>query len=268
MAHAEMKVGQNPTTLATGALLQTESTDSSSVFVRKSTAQVGINTLNPQNRLEVTSGIDGSSGLRLTNLTSSSATATGAAIGVSATGDVVRVATTTGGGICGDVKFGLQSADHSGWFLMNGSSWGSLTGNQSSCASSLGISASRPNAANRVLMQTGSVNTTGGSNSVTLTQANLPDITFPTATTSSYAHSHSPLAPPNDENSCASQGFPRDDIHIGFRTTDREGSWRTSTMISTDTHNHTVTVSSGGSGTAITTTPAYLSMNAFVYLGQ
>jgi len=270
-ATAQVKIGANPTQIVPGAELQINGDSSTSTpasLIVNGTGNVGIGTANPQNRVEITSSAAGTSGLRFTNLTSASTIATGAAIGVNATGDVVRVAATAGGSICGDVKFGLQSADHSGWFLMNGSSWGTLIGSQTSCASSLGISTSRPNAANRVLMQTGSVNTTGGSNSVTLAQANLPNINFPAATTSSYTHSHSPLAPDYDCCGPDSQGYAANNNHQGFRTTDRGGGWRTSNMISSNTHNHTVTVSSGGSNTAITTTPAYLSMNAFVYLGN
>jgi len=137
LAHAEMKIGQNPTTLEPGALLQTQSDDNSSVFVRKTTAQVGINTTDPKNRLEVTSGATGSSGLRLTNLPSASTLAT------DANGDVIST-TVTATCTCGDIKQGLQTADHGSWYKMDGRS--SVPINSCSVAS-------MPNATGAVLVQ-------------------------------------------------------------------------------------------------------------------
>ncbi len=54
-------------------------------------AQVGINTNNPQNTLEINSGIDGESGLRFSQLTSSTDIKSGQSIGVDENGDVVNV---------------------------------------------------------------------------------------------------------------------------------------------------------------------------------
>ena len=41
------------------------------------------------------------------------------------------------------------------------------------------------------------------------------------------SHTHGALAPINDVNNPASQGYPANDVHRGFRTTDRLGSTRT-----------------------------------------
>jgi hypothetical protein len=71
-AMAQLKVGSNPTTLATDANLQVEANDGKQVVVSKSTAQVGIGTSGPANSLEVNSGTASTSGVRMTQLPSAS----------------------------------------------------------------------------------------------------------------------------------------------------------------------------------------------------
>ena len=58
--------------------------------------------------------------------------------------------------IIGDVKTGIQTADHNGWIRLNGRLKTSLTSSQQTQANSLGIGTNLPNADNSVLMQTSS----------------------------------------------------------------------------------------------------------------
>ena len=114
VGHAQMKVGSNPTTLASDTNLQVEASDGKQVVVRKSTAQVGIGTSSPANNLEVNSGSSNASGVRLTQLPSANL------LGTNASGDIVKI-TSTSACTCGDIKASVASANHGDWQLMNGS---------------------------------------------------------------------------------------------------------------------------------------------------
>jgi hypothetical protein len=157
------------------------------------------------------------------------------------------------------VKTGIQIADHNGWIKLDGRLKSSLSATQQAQATTLGIGANLPNANNAFLVQNGTtLGSVSGSNSKTILQANLPNINFPTATTSTNGdHSHSFTRPQGDQNYSNGSG----------------SAWWGSTWGSTNwtstagAHSHTVTVSSGGSGTALDITPQSLSVNTFIYLG-
>jgi hypothetical protein len=160
----------------------------------------------------------------------------------------------------GDVKTGFQAADHNGWIKLDGRLKSSLTSTQQAQATALGIGTNLPNATNSFLVQNGTtIGSVTSSNSKTISQANLPNINFPTATTSYNGdHSHSFTRPNGDQN-----------YNNGSGNTWWGGSWGSSVTTSTNGgHTHTVTVSSGGSGTALDITPQSLSVNTFIYLGN
>lgn len=159
----------------------------------------------------------------------------------------------------GDIKTGIQTTDHNGWIKLDGRLKSSLTSTQQTRATNLGIGTNLPNATNSVLMQNG--NTLGavsGSNSKTISQANLPNINFPTATTTYNGdHSHTFTRPIGDQNFSNGSG----NTWWGF------SSGATIWTSTAGAHTHNVTVSSGGSGTALDVTPQSLSINMFIYLG-
>ena len=203
----------------------------------------------------------------------------------------------------GDIKQGFQPTDHNGWYLLDGRAINTLPANAQVNALDLGFAGNIPDATNRVLANMGALGATGGSNAVAITQANLPNVTMMGTANSagSHAHSVSPIiantnsggthnhpfhTADNDLNYEASQGYPALDNHDAFRTTDRrqrtedngtiqDGGAHTHivTVPSHNTngggnHTHSVTVSTGGSDTPLDTTPAYLSTNVFIYLGE
>jgi hypothetical protein len=96
----------------------------------------------------------------------------------------------------GDIKQGIQSSDHNGWIKLDGRALASLTTEQQSRATALGLIGNLPNANNAYLSQNG--NTLGsisGSNALTLDRNNLPNITLSGTTTytpagSVSSHSH------------------------------------------------------------------------------
>jgi hypothetical protein len=91
----------------------------------------------------------------------------------------------------GDVKSGVQTADHAGWVLLDGRAISTLSTAQQAIASSLGFTGNLPNANNAYLVQNGSsMGTVSGSNTTTLTQANLPNVSFSGNAASSGVHNH------------------------------------------------------------------------------
>jgi hypothetical protein len=91
----------------------------------------------------------------------------------------------------GDIKSGIQVSDHSGWVLLDGRSFSTLSASQQTVAATLGLTGNIPNATNAFLVQDsqvlGSVN---GDNTVTINQANLPNVTFTGTAASAGSHDH------------------------------------------------------------------------------
>ena len=91
----------------------------------------------------------------------------------------------------GDVKSGIHTLDHEGWVLLDGRATSSLSATQQAVASSLGFTGNLPNASNAYMVQNGAtLGAVTGANTVTLTQANLPNVNFTGAATSSGDHTH------------------------------------------------------------------------------
>ena len=91
----------------------------------------------------------------------------------------------------GDVKSGIQTIDHSGWILLDGRAINTLTATQQAAAASLGLAGNIPNATNSYLVQNGGVmGAVTGSNTITLTQGNLPNVNFTGNTSNAGTHSH------------------------------------------------------------------------------
>lgn len=91
----------------------------------------------------------------------------------------------------GDIKSGIQTADHSGWILLDGRALSTLNANQQAAAATLGLSATLPNASNAYLVQNGgTIGAVSGSNTSTLTQANLPTVNFTGTAAAAGAHAH------------------------------------------------------------------------------
>jgi hypothetical protein len=124
----------------------------------------------------------------------------------------------------GDVKSGIQNADHSGWVKLDGRALTSLSASQQAAAAALGLAGNLPDAANSYLVQNGSaLASVSGSNTVTLTQANLPNVNFTGTAASAGDHNHT-------------------------GTTLNAGSHNhTGTTTTNGSHNHTGTTSSNGS---------------------
>jgi hypothetical protein len=151
----------------------------------------------------------------------------------------------------GDVKTGFQTTDHNGWVKLNGRAKSTLSTTQQVQANALGIGTNLPNADNAFLVQNGStVGTVAGSNSITLAQNQLPNVTF-TGQIAEVAHGAVII-------SSASGVFSRVSGN----------SWgNASGGGSTETFNLNIPLNGGVTQQQINITPKSLSVNTFIYLG-
>ncbi|MES2543764.1 MAG: hypothetical protein V4548_02685 [Bacteroidota bacterium] len=177
----------------------------------------------------------------------------------------------------GDTKYSLATADHLGWYLLDGRAKATLPAAAQANATLLGFGINIPDATDKILKGKSGVEgvmTVGGSNSVSLVQANLPNLALPGTTTASGVHDHDYTDQYHTGNLdvnivtgllgiLALIGLNILNNNVGDAAT-------TTTVASTSTsagnHTHVPTVSSGGSGTAISKVN-HLVTNVYVYLG-
>jgi hypothetical protein len=193
----------------------------------------------------------------------------------------------------GDIKSGIQTTDHNGWIKLDGRPKINLTSSQQTRATALGIGTNLPDASNSYLSQNGgAMGAVSGSNTVVLSQANLPNVNFTGTSGNNGGHSHNVDPPATNTNTTGnhahSMPFNNDDYNGsggGNQSLEDDGGWwsyrytdwagdhyhtvdiPSFTSGSVGDHNHSVSVSSGGSGTAITVAPKTLSVTMFIYLG-
>ncbi|WP_299008440.1 hypothetical protein [uncultured Tenacibaculum sp.] len=169
----------------------------------------------------------------------------------------------------GDIKYGIQTDDHHGWYLLDGRSVNDVrlpTNAQTVAISFFGTSGNLPNAADKVLKhphENGSQNIgdIGGSATTTLTRNNIPNYNLPTAnTTTNGNHSHTGFTVSGTQI----LSTPRHQDPPYYRVVTSSGVGNTSVN---GNHNHTVTVNSGGNNEPIQRYQPYLVVNTFIYLG-
>lgn len=161
----------------------------------------------------------------------------------------------------GDIKNGVQPTDHSGWYVLDGRTTGGLSTTAQAAAATLGFGGNLPDATNRVLKHPNggqAIGDTGGQINTTLIQANLPNITFPAATTNNNGN-HRHTIPRTVANARAQWNSDNN-----LRSYSNGANTNTST---TGNHTHNVTVSSGGSDQSFERYQPYLVVNTFIYLG-
>ena len=173
----------------------------------------------------------------------------------------------------GDLKHSLETADHKGWFLLNGRNKTTLPTVAQNNATGIGIGATLPNSADRFIKTTNgseAMQATGGSNTITLSQADLPNVTYNTTTASNGSHSHSFMDSHNNVKTLglATNVLPL--VPLISETVGADDIWPNTlyTTVSNGNHSHTVTVPSGGGGQSINATPKHLVTNVFIYLGE
>lgn len=163
----------------------------------------------------------------------------------------------------GDIKNGFQSADHNGWYLLNGRTVSTLAVNPRARATALGFSTNLPDATDRYLKNTSgtdNIGTAAGANSFTLAQANLPNVTFSGSTNTTGSHTHTYTDNPLNTaaNGVASgNNNPISDTSSVNDITNSSGD-----------HTHTLSFTLGGSSQPVSLVPNNIITNVFIYLGS
>ena len=173
----------------------------------------------------------------------------------------------------GDLKHSLETSDHNGWYLLNGRNKSSLPNVAQNNASAIGIGSVLPNCADAFLKTSDGlevVKTMGGTNTITLTQANLPNVTYTTTTSTNGNHSHSYT---DAYNAAKTLGLATNVLPLVPLISETVGTNDTlpGNLYATGNngnHTHTVTVPSGGLGIPINATPKHMVTNVFIYLGE
>ncbi|MGG7034208.1 MAG: hypothetical protein ACI7YS_03330 [Flavobacterium sp.] len=216
----------------------------------------------------------------------------------------------------GDVKYGFQTGDHNGWFLLNGRATNDVTlsTTQKTQAAALFTGGFLPDARDKFMkgMKASgeTLTTTVGSNStsITLIQANLPNLTLNGTTGNGTAHSHTATVTGSDgihqHTGTTTNGegshdhtVKRDDILLSgvlgpdgytidsgsstnisggahnhtFTTNTNQGAHSHIISVGSESsHTHSASVSTGGSSTPISvpTVPSSIIANTFIYLGN
>ena len=178
----------------------------------------------------------------------------------------------------GDIKSGIQMADHAGWVKLDGRLLLLLSASQQGVAKTLlGPTISNlPNASSAYLSQNGeAIGSVTGDNTTTIAQDQLPNTTL--ETTSDGAHKHpirvgSSFQGGSQIKAAEAQGWPENGS-FAFRTTDRNDNTVTGTgsqlILNAGAHTHTTSSLNGGvPQQPITISPKTLSVNNFIYSGQ
>ncbi|NHM01756.1 hypothetical protein [Flavobacterium difficile] len=177
----------------------------------------------------------------------------------------------------GDIKHSIATEDHLGWYMLDGRSLSTLPILAQVNGTSLGFSTHLPDATDKILKGKSlseSLIQTGGSNTVIISQANLPNIVFSGTTSSDGEHDHGYVDQHNSaiENINVVYGLLGIlsgvalnvlNSNIGNKTP----ATQLSNSSSSGNHTHTVTVQSGGNNMPLPSVKK-MATNTFVYLGE
>jgi hypothetical protein len=170
----------------------------------------------------------------------------------------------------GDVKTGMQAADHNGWVRLDGRLKSTLTATQQAQATALGIGANLPNASNAFLVQNGTtLGSLSSSNTKTIAQSNLPNVSLGGSTSSDGSHTHTINVNSNTVK-LVSGGTVTAMAEGNSNWTAGISESNASVMTNAGNHTHSVTTNSINGNVTQTTldiTPRSLSVNTFIYLG-
>lgn len=172
----------------------------------------------------------------------------------------------------GDLKNSLKTADHDGWYLLDGRNISTLSVSAQNNATSLGLTVNLINANDSYLKTIKTTETIGninGSNQTILTQANLPNVSFNGTSDTSGDHNHlyNDIYSPTQTLGLATNVLalvPLISVNVGKPELVPANLFPTN---SNGDHSHNVTVNSGGIDLPIDTTPKSIVTNVFIYLG-
>ncbi|WP_139166265.1 hypothetical protein [Chryseobacterium soldanellicola] len=221
---------------------------------------VGINTPVPTKTLDINGD------LRIRTLPAG--TGADKLIVADASGNILKQTASVRTASIGDIKDSYATADHDGWYLLNGRSIASLSAAVQANAATLGFSTSLPDFAGSYAKTAATVeplNTSGGSSTVSILKANLPQYNLNAVTNNPGDHTHSYEDTYTTANVYYADAAPADS----------GGAWNYyiyadhgSNTEAAGNHLHTFTLSSNGGNQAMGLSPAYIALKSFVYLGN
>lgn len=175
--------------------------------------------------------------------------------------------------VFGDIKYSLLTSDHNGWYLLDGRVITSLPINAQNNAAAIGVVGNLYNVDDSFVKTKTAIEPIGtinGSNQFTISQANLPNVTFTgtTNTTGDHNHQYSDEYSPTQSLGLATNVLallPIINVTVGRPESTPANLFSSA---SSGNHTHNVTVNSGGSNTPITSVPKHVVTNVFIYLGE
>lgn len=175
--------------------------------------------------------------------------------------------------VFGDLKYSLLTSDHNGWYLLDGRSIATLPTNAQNNAIAMGLVGNLYNVDDSFLKTKTGIESLGiinGTNQFTISQANLPSITFTgtTNTTGDHNHQYTDEYSPTQSLGLATNVLallPIINVTVGRPESTPANLFSSA---SSGSHTHNVTVNSGGSDTPINSIPKHVVTNVFIYLGE
>jgi len=173
----------------------------------------------------------------------------------------------------GDLKYSLITSDHGGWYLLDGRAISSLPVKAQNNALSIGLATTLVNASDSFLkttLNTESIGTIAGGNTIVLSQSNLPNVTFTgtTNTTGNHNHLYSDEHSPIQTLGLATNVLglvPLINVIVGQPELYPSNNYSTNNE---GNHSHTASINSGGTNVSINATPEHIVTNLFIYLGE
>ncbi|WP_336733656.1 hypothetical protein [Chryseobacterium sp. VD8] len=162
----------------------------------------------------------------------------------------------------GDIKNGFQAADHNGWYLLNGRAISTLSTNARARATALGFTTNLPDATDRFLKNTSGTDNlaaVSGADTFTITQANLPNVTFTGTTNTTGSHTHTYTDNPLNSTT--------NDVVSGTNNPISDTSSVNDTTSTDGNHTHSLSFTLGSSQ-PVSMQPNNIITNVFIYLGN
>jgi hypothetical protein len=167
----------------------------------------------------------------------------------------------------GDVKPSYRSADHDGWYLLDGRSISALPAAAQTNAGLIGIAGNLPDAGGKYSMgSTAATGTTSGNHTVAVAQANMPNVNFSYTAASAGGHSHNVVYSDTRINTPAVGG--PNNIHVHWLGGTFYAGANYNNATTSVSHNHTYILNSGGSDVPLSIAPRAINFNYFVFLGE
>ena len=167
----------------------------------------------------------------------------------------------------GDIKYSYQAADHNGWYLLTGQLKSTLPAGAQTTATALGIGTNLPDTRDKIVKHRAAageaLGSLTGSNTLTLIQSNLPNVSITTSSDGAHTHTYS-------DAYWSSENGPDDNLLGSGASQDTDNGRIASdrTTASSGVHTHSIALNGGVTQTTVDNRQAGFNLNMFIYLGN